>query len=97
MAERDSHLQEVLDGYARFLRDKNLALDEHQPCLVRWVREFLLFARAHAGYSFEQTLERFLAEVGGRLDCCSSDWRRSTNASSVPPASCSSFSRTACN
>ena len=24
MAERDRHLQEVLDGYARFLRDKNL-------------------------------------------------------------------------
>ncbi len=24
--------------------------------------------QAHAGYSFEQTLERFLAEVGGRVD-----------------------------
>ena len=39
----------------------------HQPYLVRWVREFLLFARAHAGYSFEQTLDLFLAEVGGRV------------------------------
>ncbi|NBB81560.1 MAG: hypothetical protein GVY36_19325 [Verrucomicrobia bacterium] len=29
--------------------------------------EFLLFARAHAGYSFEQTLDLFLAEVGGRV------------------------------
>lgn len=67
MAKRDSHLQEVLDGYARFLREKKLALDKHQPYLVRWVREFLLLARAHAGYSFEQTLERLLAEVGGRL------------------------------
>ena len=65
MAKRDSHLQEVLDGYARFLREKNLALDKHQPHLVRWVREFLFFARAHAGYSFEQTLDLFLAEVGG--------------------------------
>jgi hypothetical protein len=33
---------------------------------VRWVAEFLRFARAHAGYSFEQTLDLFLAEVGGR-------------------------------
>jgi hypothetical protein len=52
-------------GYAKFLQYKNLALDKHQPYLVRWVREFLLFARAHAGYSFEQTLDLFLAEAGG--------------------------------
>ena len=57
MAEHDGHLHEVLGGYAKFLQDKNLALDKHQPYLVRRVREFLLFARAHAGYSFEQTLD----------------------------------------
>ena len=57
MAERDSHLQEVLDGYAKFLHDRSLALDKHQPYLVRWVREFLLFAWTNAGYSFEQTLD----------------------------------------
>jgi len=67
MADRGDHLHEVLDGYAKFLQDKNLALGKHQPYLVRWVREFLLFARAHAGYSFEQTLDLFLAEVGGRV------------------------------
>jgi hypothetical protein len=43
MAQRDGHLHEVLDGYAKFLQDKDLALDKHQPYLVRWVREFLLF------------------------------------------------------
>jgi len=64
MAERDGPLREVLDGYAKFLQDKNLALDKHQPYLLRWVQEFLLFARAHAGYSFEQTLDLFLAEGG---------------------------------
>jgi hypothetical protein len=42
-------------------------MDKHRPYLVRWVREFLLFARARAGYSFEQTLDLFLAEVGGRV------------------------------
>ncbi len=67
MADHDAHLHEVLDGYAKFLQDKDLALDKHQPYLVRWVRDFLLFARAHGGYSFEQTLDLFLAEVGGRV------------------------------
>jgi len=65
MADRGDHLHEVLDGYAKFLQEKNLALDKHQPYLVHWVREFLLFARTHAGYSFEQTLERFLADARG--------------------------------
>jgi hypothetical protein len=35
MAERDGHLHEVLTGYAKFLQDKNLSLDKHQPYLVR--------------------------------------------------------------
>jgi len=56
----------VLGGYARFLRDNDLALPKHQSCLVRWVREFLLFVQGHGGYSFEQTLRMFLAEIGGR-------------------------------
>lgn len=71
MADRGDQLHEVLDGYAKFLQQKNLALDKHQPYLVRWVREFLLFAWTHAEYSFEQTLDLFLAEVGfGSENCC---------------------------
>ncbi|MFO7906796.1 MAG: hypothetical protein R6U98_29340 [Pirellulaceae bacterium] len=62
-------LRGVLDDYRKFLREKNLAPPSHQPYLVRWVREFLLFARARAGYSFEQTLDLFLADVGGRVMC----------------------------
>ena len=38
------------------MREKDLALPKHQPYLVRWVREFLLFAQGHGGYTFEQTL-----------------------------------------
>jgi hypothetical protein len=49
-------LQGVLEGYSKFLREKDLAPVVHQPHLVRWVREFLLFAQMHRGYSFEQTL-----------------------------------------
>ena len=33
---------------------------------MRWVHEFLLFARGHGGYTFDQTLDMFLAEIGGR-------------------------------
>ena len=63
----DDRLRVVLDGYAIFVREKELALAKHQPHLVRWVREFLVFAREHAGYTFEQTLDLFLATVGGRV------------------------------
>jgi hypothetical protein len=37
-------MQAALDGYAKFLREKDLALPKHQPYLVRWVREFLPLA-----------------------------------------------------
>ena len=66
MAERDGQLREVIDGYAKFLQDKNLAMDRHQPYLVRWVREFLLFAQCHTGYTFEQTVDMFLAGIDKR-------------------------------
>jgi hypothetical protein len=66
MPEAGEQLRAVLDGYAKFLLDKRLALPKHQPYLVRWVREFLAFATDHAGYTFEQTLDLYLAELGGR-------------------------------
>lgn len=34
MADRGDHLHEVLDGYAKFLQEKKLALENHQPYLV---------------------------------------------------------------
>ena len=42
MGDRADHLHEVLGSCAQFLQDKNLAMDKHQPYLVRWVRDFLL-------------------------------------------------------
>jgi len=60
-------LQEVLDGYSKVLREKDLAPAGHQPHLVRWVREFLVFTMDHRGYSFQQTLDLFVAEVGARV------------------------------
>jgi hypothetical protein len=66
MSNGDERLRAVLGEYSTFLRDKELVLPKHQPYIVRWVREFLLFARQHDGYTFEQTLDLFLAELGDR-------------------------------
>ncbi|HCP32323.1 TPA: integron integrase, partial [Candidatus Acetothermia bacterium] len=44
-----------------------LAPPKHQPHLARWVQEFLLFAEEHRGYTFEQTLDLFLAALGERV------------------------------
>ncbi len=66
MDQAGKQFQTVLNNYAKFLREKKLAPPKHQPYLVRWVKEFLHFARAHPGYTFEQTLDLFLAEIGGR-------------------------------
>ena len=40
----DDCLQAALDGYVTFLQERDLAPPICQPCLVPWVREFLLFA-----------------------------------------------------
>ncbi|MCK4682541.1 hypothetical protein KAT59_05920 [Candidatus Bipolaricaulota bacterium] len=67
MSEVGKKLKTVLEGYAKFLRDRDLAPPKHQPHLVRWVREFLLFAEEHGGYTFEQTLDLLLAGIGRRF------------------------------
>lgn len=66
MADGGKRFKNVLDGYAAFLRKKKLALPGQQPYLVRWVKQFLYFAKSHRGYTFEQTLDLFLAEIGDR-------------------------------
>jgi hypothetical protein len=62
----DEHLKVVLDGYSNFLSSRELSDPQHHPYLVRWVRDFLLFAHIHSGYSFEQTLDYFLKDIGER-------------------------------
>ena len=42
-------------------------MPKHRPHLVRWVREFLTFAAEHPCYTFEQTLDLFLATLGERV------------------------------
>ena len=51
MRDPGEGLRTVLDGYAKFLRDKELALPKHQPCLVRCMREFLSCAAHHSGHA----------------------------------------------
>jgi len=65
MTGSHDRLTEAFDDYANILQGKDLALPKHQPYLVRWVKDFLLFAKEHVGHTFEQTLDLFLPEVGG--------------------------------
>jgi len=44
---REERLRAVLDGYDKFLLEKELALPKRRAFLVRWVRKFLLFAQEH--------------------------------------------------
>ena len=75
MPATGQRVRAVLDGYATSLRDKELALPRHPPYLVRWVRELLLFAGEHSGYTFEQTLDLFLAERHyAKSTWCVSGW-----------------------
>jgi len=57
MRDYGKRLGRVLEGYETSLREKELAAGKHLPRLVRWVREFLGFARGRGGYTFEQTLD----------------------------------------
>ena len=68
MPNTANDLHGVLDGYSKFLREKDLVPLAHQPHLVRPVREFLLFAESHRRYSFQQTVDLFLAEVEAHAD-----------------------------
>jgi len=65
MGAGGERLQAVLEGYDRFLIEKELSGQKERPHLVRRVREFLLFARAHGAFTFEQTLDLFLARGNG--------------------------------
>ena len=65
MPTADERLRALADENAKFLRQKKVAALGCQPYLVRWVREFLLFAGTHGGETFEQTLDLPLAEMGG--------------------------------
>ena len=91
MAKVGKALESVLEDYASFLQERMLAPPKHQPHLVRWVREFLLFAEEHGGYTFEQTLELFLAALGERvcikqrLQCASTAINTGVPASMVDP------------
>lgn len=66
MEKVENNIRSVLDGYSNFLKRMELAPAKHQPYLVKWVREFLIFARKRHNYTFEQTLDGFLAVLGKR-------------------------------
>lgn len=59
-------IKKVLQRYADFLRQRKLVSEKNIPFFIRWVNEFLNYAHTRPGYSFEQTLDYFLKEIGNR-------------------------------
>ncbi|MFH1998544.1 MAG: integron integrase [Planctomycetota bacterium] len=64
--EKHETFQSVLDGFSKFLRERNLVPPKHRPYLVRWVRAFLVFSRSKREYTFDQKQDLFVAELERR-------------------------------
>ena len=60
-------LGKVLAEYHKYLILRKLAKAEHVPYLVRWVKEFLQFARDKTGHKFEAVIEMFRRRRGQPL------------------------------
>jgi len=86
MAEISKKLKTVLEGYATFLRKRELVLPRHQQHLVRWGQEFLLFAEQHPGYTFQQTLDLFLVAVEERVGTSRGRSTSSGCSAHLPPS-----------
>ena len=54
-----NNLEKILDEYHKYLILRKLAKEEHVPYLVRWVKEFLQFAKDKTGHKFETVIEMF--------------------------------------
>jgi len=63
MSEVGKKLKTALEGYAKFLRDQDLAPQSPITPGSMGPRESLLFAEEHGGYTFEQTLDLFLTAI----------------------------------
>ena len=68
MSRFENNINSVLQGYTNFVKQRKLVPEKNIPFLTRWVHEFLNFAHTHPGYSFEQTHDYFLKEIGGRTE-----------------------------
>ena len=52
-------LDKILDEYHKYLISRKLVTKIRIPYLVRWVRQFLQFARDKNGHKFETVMEMF--------------------------------------
>jgi hypothetical protein len=52
-------LEKVLAEYHKYLMLRKLVKKEHAPYLVRWVKEFLRFAKGKTAHKFETVIEMF--------------------------------------
>ena len=56
-------MEQRLEQFAQYLRQRQLLPDYGVCAYVHWVREFLVFARAIREEGFDECLDRFLAEL----------------------------------
>ncbi len=62
--------QDGLAGFASWLRERRMALENRVPYLLKWVRRFQGLAKMRPGESWHDTLRVFLKdlEAGGMVD-----------------------------
>ncbi len=56
-------LERVLTEYHKYLIRRKSVKEAHAPYLVRWVREFLRFARDKTGHKFETVIEMYSPDI----------------------------------
>ncbi|MHC4884862.1 MAG: integron integrase [Planctomycetota bacterium] len=66
MSGADQGFNGVLRGFEAYLVKKGLGTERERPHLVRWTRDFLLFAKPLTDYSFEQAKALYLESLGQR-------------------------------
>ena len=55
-----SKIDTVMAEYREYMQSRRLAKAKHIPFLVKWVRQFLAFAKEHNGKSFDTDFRRAL-------------------------------------
>jgi len=80
MAPGDADPPPALKGFATFLQERTVVPARHQPHMVRRIGSYLKFAEAHPGYTFDQTVDLFLAALDKRPSIYPWRLRQASNA-----------------
>ena len=68
-----SKIDTVMAEFRDFMQSRRLAKAKHIPFFVKWVRQFLAFAKTHRDKSFDEVYALFGASLGKNAQI--SDWQ----------------------